>query len=306
MLLRIKPCWLIVAVCSLTLAVSAKAQNLRWKLTPGTSLKYTSNQDSDTVMTVGGQTVTTKMSIGMNTLWNVNQVDAQGTADITQSIANIKIKLSGLGGNLDYDSASGTEPKDPIGKQIAASIKPLSQAKFNFKLSPLGEITDVKVPEDSQKLLQGVQPGPQLGGALNQDTFVAMIKESVIPFPSEPVQKGTSWKHKSEVKAPPIGTMTNEVSMTYVGPAQVAGKQLDQIQVEVTSKLTADPANPLVQVTIKEQSEKGSLYFDSAAGRLSHSESTQNLVMDVSAAGQKFEQTVKTVKKASLTAADKK
>lgn len=305
MLIRFKPCWVVV-VCSLAFAVSAQGQNLKWKLTPGTKLNYTSTQDSDTAMTVGGQTIMNKMSMGINTLWTVNQVDSQGTADITQSFTSIKFKLSGLGVNLDYDSASGTEPKDPIGKQIASSIKPLSQAKFNFKLSPRGEITDVKIPEESQKLLQGVQLGPQVGGALSPDSFVAMIKESVIPFPAEPVQKGSSWKHKSEVKAPPIGTMTNEVTMTYLGPAQSEGKQLDQIQVEVTSKLTADPANPLVQVSIKEQSEKGSLYFDSSAGRLSHSESTQNLKMDVSAAGQKFEQTVKTIKKASLAVADKK
>ena len=64
-----------------------------------------------------------------------------------------------------------TEPKDPIGKQIASSIKPLSQAKFNFKLSPRGEVTDVRVPEESQKLLQGVQLGTQVGGAFSQDSF---------------------------------------------------------------------------------------------------------------------------------------
>ena len=63
MLIRFKLCC--VVTCVLAFAVSAQGQTLKWKLTPGTTLKYTSTQDSDTVMTVGGQTITTKMSIGM-------------------------------------------------------------------------------------------------------------------------------------------------------------------------------------------------------------------------------------------------
>ena len=297
--------WIIAAFALLSTSATQAQTQLKWKLSPGAVLKYSLTQDSDTAMNVGGQMITTKMTLVMNSAWNVAQVDSAGVADVTQSFEGIKFKLNSAAFNLDFDSNSTTEPTDPIGKQIAKSIKPLSQAKFNFKLSPRGEVSDVTVPEESQKLLQSAQTGPQMAGALTQESLIGMIKDSVLPFPAKQVQKGESWKHKSEIKAPPIGTMSNETTLTYGGPTQVDGKQLEQIQIEVSSKLTGNGANPLVQVAIKDQSEKGMMYFDNAGGRLSHWDSIQNLVMDVSAAGQKFEQTVKTTKKANLSMANK-
>jgi hypothetical protein len=288
----------------LLLATAAQAQtNLRWKLTPGSVLNHSLTQDSDTAVNVGGQMITTKMMRVVNTVWSVNDVSDQGTADITQSFSGIKFKLTSMAFNLDYDSASATEPTDPIGQQIATSLKPLTQIKFNFKLSPRGEITEVTVPDESRKLLAGVQLDPQMAGALSPEGMIAMIKECVIPFPAEPLQKGSSWKHKSESKVPPIGMMVNEATLTYDGKAP-SGKPLEQFTVQIASKLTADPNNELAQFSMKEQSELGKLYFDNIAGRLSHSESTQVLVMDVTAVGQKFEQTVKTIKKAKLTLAE--
>lgn len=135
-----------------------------------------------------------------------------------------------------------------------------------------------------------------------KDGLVSMTKQSMHPLAKDPVRAGSSWTNHVELEVPMLGKVATNSTLTYEGLAQVDGKPLERIRVDSTTAINQQPGgNPLAQLSVKDQSDRGTLYFDNVAGCFSHSESVQVLTLQVSIAGQAIEQTVKTVRKALLT-----
>jgi hypothetical protein len=206
------------------------------------------------------------------------------------------MKMAAPMGNIEIDTDSDADIANPIGKQIASSLKQLTQAKITFSMDPRGEVSNVQVASSTPG------GGAALGQMFGKDGMVSMVKQSILPLPPKPVQKGDSWENKAEMEVPTLGKVSADSKLTYDGPMNADGKTLEQIKVETKTNIAQKQgANALAQISIKEQSDSGTMYFDNSAGRFSHADTVQNLVLNVAVAGQNVDQTIKTVRKAVLT-----
>ena len=143
-----------------------------------------------------------------------------------------------------------------------------------------------------------------MSAMVGKDGMATLIKQTTHSLPAEPVKEGASWQQQIDIEVPMLGKMTADTTLTYTGPADVDGKPLEAIRVDTKTKIGQNPAaNALAQLSITEQSDVGTVYFDNRAGRFSHSEGVQTMKMQVSVGGQTVQQSVKTARKARLSPA---
>jgi len=126
----------------------------------------------------------------------------------------------------------------------------------------------------------------------SEEALVSLVKQASHGFPTEAVNKGDTWKAKTESPIPQLGKMVSDVTLTYAGPEQVDGKTLERIDIEMTMKLAPKEAGDAPRITLKDQKSGGTLYFDNIAGRLSHSKIVQNMVMEIGFGGQNLTQDI--------------
>jgi hypothetical protein len=282
--------------------VPASAQTtLRWKFQPGQTLQQTITQDTKTSITVAEQVIETTVNQVIDATWNVGQVDAEGNAQVTQEIKRIRMKLGGMM-NLEIDSASEV-PAQGIGAMLGPAIQAMAKAKFQMKMTPRGEILEVEVSQEALDGLKSLPGGGQIANMITKDSLINMIKQGTPSMPAGAVRAGDSWNSSTEMAAPQIGTMISDTKLTYGGPEVVDGRPLERIDLEMTLKLAPPKEAAAVAITIKDQQAAGKLYFDNQTGRLDHSELVQNMTMQVTAGGQRFEQKIQTTMHVQLVPA---
>src|SRR5262245_47781201 len=95
-----------VVVCVLAAVTSQADEPLRWKLKAGEKLATSMVQDMNMNMDAGpaGKLSTTaQQNMQMN--WDVQKVNADGSAVVKQTIGRIRVKMTAPGGQgFDYDS----------------------------------------------------------------------------------------------------------------------------------------------------------------------------------------------------------
>lgn len=266
---------------------------LRWRFEPGQSFKQVLTQDMNTSAMLGAQVVETKIVQTVDIRWNVRAVDDQGVAELDQNFERVRLKMNAIGGlGFEFDSQS-EEPATGIGKLLAPALKSLAQSKYRVKINPRGEILDVKIQEDATQALQAI---PGIGQMITPDSLVGMVKNSLYPFPAEPVNAGDSWKSRVEHQLPQLGKMVEETNLTYVGQETVDGKPLERVNLAITTQIPQNAAKPAdLKFAIKEQTTSGMLLFDQQAGHLTRVERTMKMVIDVQAQGRQFPQTINQV-----------
>ena len=149
-------------------------------------------------------------------------------------------------------------------------------------MTPSGEILDVQVSQETLDALKSIAGANPLGAMLSKESLINMIKQGTSPMPKDPVKPGATWTNSSATDVPPLGKMISDVKLTYVGPAEVEGKKLERIDMAISMKIEP-AAGAAAMVSLKDQNAKGTLYFDTAAGRISHSEIEQNMTMKIAA-----------------------
>ena len=175
---------------------------------------------------------------------------------------------------------------------LAPALQKLAKASFTITMTPQGEILDVKVGRETVEAVQSLPGAAQMGGMFSEEGLVKMMKQGSHSFPAEAVEKGSSWTTTAEAVLPQLGTMVSESKLTYAGPVQVGDKALEKIDLVVTTKLAAPADGGLANIKLKSQDATGTIYFDNAAGRLSHTELKQHMTMDVTFGGNNIEQVI--------------
>ncbi len=289
------------AAALLLCAANASAQTtLRWKFKTGQVFEQTITQEIKTSVAVGEKNMEVAVSQVIDATFTIGNVDDKGVADVTQEMKRIRMKLTGMmNGELDSDSAEA--PSGPVAS-LAPAIKSMAKAKFQMKMTPLGEIKEVELSKDAVEGLKSLPNAGQLSNMLSKEGLAEMVKKGAHPMPGGPVKVGDSWTTNMEVGVGAVGKMASQTKLTYAGPEKVGDKPLERINLEVTAKLEKAAAKPaekapaqaVPDVTITDQKSQGKLYFDNVAGCLDHSELTQDLTLQVAVAGQKFNQKTQT------------
>ncbi|MEC9096102.1 MAG: hypothetical protein VX776_05680, partial [Planctomycetota bacterium] len=97
-----------------------------------------------------------------------------------------------------------------------------------------------------------------------------MLSQSSVVLPEKPVSEGTKWESKFSSSTQTGGAAVT-VSYVYGGTVQVAGKELEQLNVTMVVKLLESKLPDSPRLNIKIQSSSGIMYFDNQAGVMSHS-----------------------------------
>lgn len=288
-------CRVTLLVLSLSLlSTSSFAQTtLRWKFTPGQKLNQVMEQDMKMAMKFGDQPFKTTIKQTIDGVWEVKSVDDQGNAEVVQQFQRIRMKLGGVAGlGFDIDSDSD-EAVEGIGGRLTPAIKAMAKSRFTVKMSPQGENKEVEVSPETVKAFKSLPGVGQAGNLFSKESLVTLVKQGSHTLPTDPVKKGDSWTTQTESPVPRLGKMVSDVTFTYAGPEQVDGKTLERIDLEIALKLAPKEENAATpNITLKDQKSSGTLYFDNAAGRLSHSKIVQQMVLEVGVGDQSITQDI--------------
>jgi len=286
-----------LAAAVLVLATaSAQAQTtLRYKFKQGDTLSYGLEQKMEMKMNVGGMDITMDMKQNIAMKWKVLEVDQNGKARIAQKIDSIRMSMEAPPpvGGVKYDSRDGKEPEGPIGKVLGPVFNALAGAEFTLNMDARGEISDVKLPEKLAETLQKTAGGaPGLGDMFSPEGLKRLVTQGGLVLPEKAVKRGDTWAQTNENKMP-FGMMKVTNTMTYEGPGGESGTGVQKIAVKPVVSLEPDP-NAQVSMKIKATDAKGTALFDNTTGRLVEMSTTQNMQMQISAAGQDITLNIRT------------
>ncbi len=276
-------------------AANADAQKiLQWQFEPGQTLNVWFTQDMTVQMTAMGQEMESAADMGMLMKWDIQQVNEDGSAHINQSIERLTMRLATPGTDeIEYDSAHA-EKATGTALTLKASVDPLVGVEFTQTMSSTGEILDVQLTEQSKQQLNAAPAGAQLREVLSRDGLKALLSQAATVFPTTPISPGDSWTGSTNSKSP-VGPLSMEMTYEYVGTEMRSGRPLERIDVDMTVAFPEGAPQNGMNISVQNQRNTGSLFFDAEAGRFVETELHQNMRMVTSVGKQQHSQLLSTV-----------
>jgi hypothetical protein len=269
----------------------AAEEPLRWKFENGEKLDYNMVQDMTMAMEGGpvGK-METKMRQQMDMTWNVQKVNADGSAEIRQTFDRVQMTMTTPGGEINYDSDSVEAPAG-MAAMIAPMYKAMTEAEFIITMSDRGQVTDVKIPDEVIEALKNSPGAAMMGDLATSEGFKKMIAQGSLVLPEDSPEKGESWTSKVEMENPMAGKQTVETTYRYEDTKEMDGATYAVIRPEVTMSIASAPQQN-VQMKVTEQTSEGEVLFNVDEGRLHTSKLKQNVTLDVAVGGQSMKQKI--------------
>jgi Family of unknown function (DUF6263) len=251
-------------VLLLLCAASASAVTLEWKFTPGDEQNYRLTQSAR--LSAGPadalkQFTSVKQEIDLT--WRVVEVSDEGNATISLAVTAFSFLATGPDGQeVRYDSESTEEPQGyaamllPIGKRLA-------EAEVQLTMTPRGEVSDVKLPEELAEAVKSIPSGKKFaqdGGVTSFESMASLGAPLLLP--TGDVTVGKSWTEKRELELPVFGTVTVAYAFEVKDPPKDNKVTIDQ-------QMTIEAESPEGMNGLKliNQKSTGKIEFDFEAGR---------------------------------------
>jgi hypothetical protein len=278
---------LAVAVLAVFAASAAGADvTLRWRFSPDKPYHYVLNQGMEMSMKLPNGDVKTTMSQISDMTWKVKSVKPDGSAQMSQTIDRMRIKVESPAGKFDIDSNDKSAPAPPgplapLGKMVQGLVG----TPVDITISARGEVLSVTVPDKMMEAMKTAGPGGQaFAGAFTDKGIKQLFEQSSVILPENAVAPGMTWVQKRSVETAGLGNM--DIDTTYTDKGEVPGKpDLHMIDGDVKMQIKADADAP-VKVRVVSQDNAAKFLFNTTAGHLSSSEIKQNMQMEISAQGQ--------------------
>lgn len=258
---------MILAVAGLAfLAAGADAQTLlRYKFTKGQTNTYEVVQSSKVTQTMPKLELGLKQTIDLTQ--TVDELLADGAAKVTWKLTRVRLSVTGPT-TASVDSADPKEPEKTPGALAASlvpAVKALAKVEVTGKMSALGELSDLTVPEAVMKEIRDLPGSAKMGDMFSEQGIKNTISQIGFLAPKEAVKKDATWSRKNTTKHP-FGVVNDEVKYTYEGVDLAGGKKLEKIA--FTSNFAIDAKqDPIMTIKITDQ-KGGVVLFDNEAGRL--------------------------------------
>lgn len=309
-------CFVVLAVVGGWVSVSRAddPRPLRWNFQAGQRSHYVSTQELTVDVTMRGRPNRMHSKQTIDLTWLVESVDDDGNAHVVQTTTRMRVKgEGGPGGNINLDSAVNDQPadgkpgdgkpaegkpaegddqNDDAGKAQAMKDEPLTllvNQPIRLTIDPRGEIVDVELPKELQQQLKE-SGSEEVAFLLSKDNLKQMTSMNTLAFPDEPLSAGDTWKKESDVPDPMVGKQHITTTYRYEGRAEVGGKSLDKITASAKAALPKPPRG-LPPMTLKEQTSKGTIDFDHAAGRIERLKMDTKTTLEIDAPGGAVRQT---------------
>jgi hypothetical protein len=275
----------LVFVAALSLSwcgTPAQAAKLRWKFTPSETLHYQLDQKTTTVMKPGGMEIKTVVTQTIDSTWAVKSVAADGSALMTMTFDRIRNKVDSSLAKFEYDSAEKKDPEGPAAAMMVKTLKALVGVQFKFKLSPLGEVSDIEVPKSLLDSMKSADPNSPEAQMFTEDGWKNMVKESSLVLPADDLAPGKGWSAKGTVPLGPGASLELDKNYIYQGPDAKAATEKIKLDVKMTLKA---PANPNLEVKLVNPEGTGAFLFDNQKGRIVSADVTQKIALQIKAGG---------------------
>lgn len=278
---------LLAALLLFVTFAQAQADELRWKFKTDETLQYVLSRGVEGKINLSGSDIVFNLQMIFDTTWKPTAVAEDGTADVELVVDRIQIAMdSPLFGRMAYDSTNPKEPEGPIWAQMKPTMTSMLGGAFKAKITPLGEVKDIALPEKlaealkKQEIGENRRQGFGIGGnAFNEKGIKELLSRSVLPLP-ETTGDDVTWTQSFENELPMMGTQISETTFSVAGTEPKDGKELTKITAE--TEILFEPAeDPRADLEITEQAAIATYYFDAAAGRMTEATGTQELTMEI-------------------------
>jgi hypothetical protein len=246
------------------LVTQTHAATLEWKFTPGDVQNCRLTQSarlSSGAVDALKQFVAVKQELDL--AWKVVEVTADGNAKISLQVSAFSFLATGPDGQeVRYDSESTEEPQGyaamllPIGKRLAES-------QVEFTMTPSGEVTDVKLPDDLAEAVKSVPGGKKFaqdGGLKTFEALACLGMPHTLPLGE--ITDGKRWTDTRQMELPVFGPIATEFAYVVKGPIAE-----NKITVEQQMTIDAQSQPGVERLNLVNQKSSGTIEFDPQAGR---------------------------------------
>ncbi|MGH7140590.1 MAG: DUF6263 family protein [Pirellulales bacterium] len=268
-------------------ASAEEGVTLKWKFKPGQTSYYTSSQDMKINVKQGIVAQEMLMKQTSDVRWEVESVDDDGNAHVTQTIERIRSESGPAEDTVTFDSKDDQPPKDVDESSIEALRAGINQP-VHLVLDPSGKVLDVRLSEQfAQKIKESPQYGP-LAMMFSRENLKQMASINTIELPNKPVTKGSTWEQESTLADQVAGKQKLTTTYRYDGAEEHDGRRLEKIS--ASAKISPADEKKLSPVTVKDQKLNGVIWFDRGSGRIDEMQMTIKVASEAVAGANKIEQ----------------
>lgn len=268
---------------------AADKTTLRYEFKEGDTLKYVVESSMQSMMNINLMVVTTKMSQSSEMVWTVKSVDRTGKADLKIKFGRQKTTSESAQIKTEIDSEMKEEPNDELGKTLYKLAKTMSRLEFSATLSPTGEFSDIKIPEQIIKELEKTK-NPLLNETVTAVGLQRTLNQTALLLPKEPVEKGQSWKSQSSLPMP-FGKMILDIDHEFAGTTTQDGRKLAKITLKPKAQFEL-AENSRIAAKLKSQEGMGNALFDVSTGRLVEVTTRRTMDLELEVSGTTVSQRV--------------
>lgn len=267
-------------------ASAAEGVALKWKFKPGQTSYYTSSQDIKLNVKQGILAQEVLMKQTSDVRWEVESVDDDGNAHVTQTIKRIRSESGPAEDTATFDS-NDEAPQGEDESSIEGLRAAIDQPVY-LVLDPRGKVIDVRLSEQfAQKIKESPQYGP-LAAMFSRDNLKQMASVNTIELPEEAVTKGSTWQQESTLSDPVAGKQKLTTTYRYDGTEEHGGRRLEKIS--ATAAISPADENKASPLTVKDQKLNGVIWFDRGLGRIDEMQMTIKVASEMALGANKAEQ----------------
>lgn len=251
-------------------AKKAEPVLLKAKLMAGKTYKYQQSMEMKMQLPLGGAgESTTKMLMDLNL--KVAKAPDGDNKLVTAKFDRVKMQMNMAGQDMVFDS---TDPK----KQ-----NPLLKAAF----ADIGDKEFEAIYDKNDQFVKmkggGGAAAAPMGMGINDAQIEQMLRQiSDYGFPTEPIAPGHKWKHIQNTDMGQMGgKMAVEMNFTYKGQVERDGKNLAEIEFSGDVGAGAGAGAGAAQVTFKDSTMSGKMYFDTEIGSIQHTDMLMDMTMAI-------------------------
>lgn len=225
---------------------------LRYKYTPGETIRWEVEHRSKVRATVSGSTQNTEtLSVSMKA-WRISEVKPDGTATFEHRVEWVDMRQTLTGrSEVRYDSRTDKTP--PPGFESAAKSVGVPLALVT--MDPLGKIVkrkDLKPQSSAAPDAQDSSP--------NRESWLT------IPLPEEPVPVGHSWSIPQNIDIPlPSGSVKRIQAVQQFKLEEV---KTGVAVIRVSTDILTPISDPAIESQLVQREAAGRVWFDIDAGRV--------------------------------------
>lgn len=262
----------------------SQAQTLEWKLEKGQSLAIESSHELVTIIKwPDGSEQEMPMKQQIDTEWKISDSDEKSFA-VEAMIKRVRTSMKSPLINVDYDSEKKEEPKDPAGKQIAASTKQTLGIPVAIKIGRRGNLLEMKLPETFQKL--GSSPANPLPSGSLEPLFAPSEQ---LQLPEGEMTLGRQWERSINSNVSGLQTKS-QVKYRYEGTILEGGRKLAKFHTDLTTELVQSP--PEMEIALEDTGSDGEIFFDVELGCISKAVQRQKFRVSMNVGGRKLSQDI--------------